>query len=113
MWLAGLPPSAPAQVAVEKWHILQSSAVAIWPALLPIALMPSWQVTHETGAVCVYVAGSQLKVLRWQSLQGFVSFMDVRVECLFPIATVSLWQLAQVPGILCLNLAGSQPTKPW
>lgn len=87
--------------------------MATWLELLPLAVVPLWQVAQVPGAALLWpiVAGFQ-PVVWWQTSHEAVvaTWLDF-----LPLAEVPLWQVAQVPGatLLWFMRAGSQPDVWW
>jgi hypothetical protein len=87
-------PSTGVHEEVLRWQSWQRLLVAKCVGLLPVAVVPLWQVEQAAVTpVWLKVAGSQAAVL-WHVPQSCVVGRCVAV---FPVATVPLWQLAQVP----------------
>ena len=84
--------------------------VLIWPALLPVARLPLWQVAHVPAVTLLWsiepVAGFQAAVWWQVSHDAVVEICAV----LLPVAKFPLWQVAQVPDatLLWLHVAGFQ-----
>ena len=79
-------------------------------ALLPVALVPLWQLVHVVALVKVLwsaLAPIQIVVDLWQLSQFAV--VD-RCDAVLPVATVPLWQLEQpvLTATLAWNFAGVQ-----
>jgi len=79
------------------WQESQAAVVGMWPAGLPLAVEPLWQVEQVPGATPLWlkVAGSQAEVL-WQESHEAVVGMWVAG---LPLALLPLWQVVQVPGV--------------
>ena len=86
------------------------AVVVMWLAVLPVALLPLWQLEQLVAAVKVLwsaLAPLQVVLDLWQVSQLAV----VRICPLFlPVAVVPLWQLEQpvTTETLLWNLAGVQ-----
>ena len=86
--------------AVVRWHASHESVVEICIELLPLAVVPLWQVAQVPGTTLLWpvVAGFQ-PVVRWQVSHEAV--VAIWLEFL-PFAVVPLWQVSQVPGTTLL-----------
>ena len=89
---------------------MQFAVVLTWFAVLPVALVPLWQLVHVVAPVNVLwsaLAPVQIVVDLWQLSQFAV--VD-RCDAVLPVATVPLWQLEQpvLTATLAWNLAGVQ-----
>jgi hypothetical protein len=82
--------------------------------VLPIAVVPLWQVAQVPAAMPVWFITAPVKVVvpLWHRSQDCVVTMCVGV---LPIAVVPLWQVAQVPAAMpvWLNVAGVQAVVRW
>jgi len=90
------------------WQVVQLAVVLTWLALLPVALVPLWQLVQVVAEVNVLwsaLAPVQIVVDLWQ-----LSQLAVVDKWLFdlPLAMVPLWQLEQPVLIATLvwSLAG-------
>jgi hypothetical protein len=62
-------------VVVEVWQLSHCKLVPKWPAGLPVAVVPLWQLEHEPDTLLwLKLAGSQARVL-WQELHSAVVAM--------------------------------------
>ena len=92
------------------WQVVQLSVVETWLTVLPVAVVPLWQVEQTVAAVntewSTFVP-SQVVVDLWQvsQLAEVCKWLP-----LLPVATVPLWQLEQpeATDTLMWNLAGNQ-----
>ena len=89
---------------------MQLAVVGICDVLLPVALLPLWQLEQLVALVKVLwsaLAPVQIVVDLWQLSQFAV--VD-RCDAVLPVATVPLWQLEQpvLTATLAWNLAGVQ-----
>jgi len=84
--------------AVVRWQSSQDRLVTKWFGVLPVAMVPLWQVLQVPGTTPVWLntAPSQVTVV-WQESQERV--VGRCVGCL-PVAAgkLPLWQVLQVPG---------------
>ena len=84
------------QLVVDLWQVSHDAVVAIWPADLPPAMLPLWQLAHCPVTITwlwFQLLGTQPVVL-WQATQLAVPvgmWMGV-----LPVAVLPLWQLAQL-----------------
>ena len=80
---------------VDLWQVSQVALVSKWVLVLPVAVVPLWQLMQllETVTLTWNLAGSQVLVpLLWQvsQLADVVTWLAV-----LPLAIVPLWQLKQ------------------
>ena len=82
--------------------------VGICVAVLPLALVPLWQLEQVPSTSLWFTVFAGLHaVVVWQSAHSVLVLMWVAD---LPVAFVPLWQEAQVPVALAwLNVAGVQP----
>ncbi len=86
--------------ALVLWQLSQAAVVGIWPADLPVAVLPLWQVEQAPGATPVWLklAGVQALVLWQPSHTAVVGICELGL----PVAVLPLWQLAQLPAATAL-----------
>ena len=92
------------------WQVVQLAVVLTWLAVLPVALLPLWQLVQVVALVNVLwsaLAPVQVVLDLWQLSQ--LAVVD-RCDAVLPVATVPLWQLEQpvLTATLAWNLAGVQ-----
>ena len=84
--------------AVVLWQLTQFAVVGICAAVLPVAVLPLWQLEQLVELVKLLwsmpVAGVQADVL-WQVLHA--AWVAMCPEGL-PVVVVPLWQLEHAPG---------------
>jgi hypothetical protein len=86
------------KVTVPLWQLSQDANVGKWLPVLPLAVVPLWQVAHEPGAIPVWLnvaPANELKFL-WQLSHEAVVWTWFAV---FPVALLPLWQVAHEPGV--------------